>query len=420
MRVRIRMDWQMAAVILLTVCAVLLVILLIRQAHQEKARQLSAQRLEGLGNQIADEILDALDSQRAQNSEDRHAQTQELTAMISAIGQAQQHSMEGTRQSVGQMDMRMEQFRQDVTGQIGAMREQNERQLSQMRQTVDDKLSESLDRRLTESFAQVSERLEQVWRGLGEMQTLAAGVGDLKKVLTNVKTRGTWGEVQLQSLLEQVLSPGQWAANVHIPPSSREMVEFAIRLPGQGEEPVWLPIDSKFPQEDWLRMQEASDRADREAVDRSRRALMARIRAEAKDIAGKYIVPPYSTDFAILFVPVEGLYAELLRDIALVEELQREQRVVIAGPATLAALLNALQMGFRTLAIEQRSGEVWALLNEVKRDFGRFAVALQQTRDRLQKASEDIENAYSSTRMIQKRLAGLEAGADQPAVCDKN
>ena len=414
------MDWQMAAVILLTVCAVLLVILLIRQAHQEKARQLSAQRLEGLGNQIADEILDALDSQRAQNSEDRHAQTQELTAMISAIGQAQQHSMEGTRQSVGQMDMRMEQFRQDVTGQIGAMREQNERQLSQMRQTVDDKLSESLDRRLTESFAQVSERLEQVWRGLGEMQTLAAGVGDLKKVLTNVKTRGTWGEVQLQSLLEQVLSPGQWAANVHIPPSSREMVEFAIRLPGQGEEPVWLPIDSKFPQEDWLRMQEASDRADREAVDRSRRALMARIRAEAKDIAGKYIVPPYSTDFAILFVPVEGLYAELLRDIALVEELQREQRVVIAGPATLAALLNALQMGFRTLAIEQRSGEVWALLNEVKRDFGRFAVALQQTRDRLQKASEDIENAYSSTRMIQKRLAGLEAGADQPAVCDKN
>ena len=241
------------------------------------------------------------------------------------------------------------------------------------------------------------------------MRTLAEGVGDLKKVLTNVKTRGIWGEIQLGNLLAEVLAPDQYGTNVEVVPGSGERVEFAIRLPAKDGGGLWLPVDSKFPQEDWLRLQDADAAADREAA---RKALLTRLRTEAKRISGKYIRPPHSTDFAVMFLPVEGLYAEAVREPGLTEQLQRDQRVVVAGPSTFAALLNALQMGFRTLAIERRSGEIWRLLTEVREDFGRFAETLEKTRQRLQQASESMDSAFSRTRAIQRRLSEVETLGD--------
>ena len=250
-----------------------------------------------------------------------------------------------------------------------------------MRRTVDEKLHATLEQRLGESFKLVSDRLEQVHRGLGEMQTLAAGVGDLKRVLTNVKTRGTWGEVQLSALLEQLLTADQFAANVATRPGSGERVDFAIRLPGKDDGAVvWLPIDAKYPIEDYQRLLDAQERADPVAVEEASRAIETRLKNEAKSIHEKYVSPPHTTDFAMLYLPLEGLYAEALRRPGLAETLQRDFRVSIAGPTTLAALLNSLQMGFRTLAIEQRSAEVWAVLGAVKTEFGKFGEALAHTR----------------------------------------
>ena len=277
-----------------------------------------------------------------------------------------------------------------------------------MRRTVDEKLTQNLDRRLNESFAQVSQRLEQVYRGLGEMQSLAVGVGDLKRVLTNVKTRGIWGEMQLGSLMSAMLAPGQYEENVAVVPGSAERVEFAVRLPGRADEPLYLPIDSKFPQEDYLRLQEASQAADAAAVEEARKGLSAQLRQEAKRISGKYIKPPHTTDFAVMFLPVEGLYAEAVQQPDLMESIQRDYRVVVAGPSTFSALLNALQMGFRTLSIEKRSSEVWRLLGAVKADFGRFGDVLEKTRQRLQQASESIDSAFVRTRSIQKKLGEVE------------
>lgn len=387
--------------LLLILCAANLVlcILLIlapsRRKHDEASR---LDRQAQLINQVADELLDALDAQKAdvarslKESDDRRAQMAQLQ-------QAQ----------LGQLDARMEQLRLSLTGGMTELRQDSDRRLTEIRRTVDEKLTESLDKRLSASFQQVSARLEQVWKGLGEMQTLAVGVGDLKKVLTNVKTRGTWGEIQLGRLLAEILAPGQYESNVGIVPGSQERVEYAIRLPGQDGAPLWLPIDSKFPQEDWLRLQEAAEKGDAARTEACRRALAARLKTEAKRIADKYIVPPYSTDFAVMFLPVEGLYAEAVRDGSLTEEIQREHRVVAAGPSTFAALLNALQMGFRTLAIEQRSGEVWQLLSEVKSDFGRFAETLEKTRQRLQQASESMDTAFTRTRQLQRRLSAVES-----------
>ncbi len=289
-----------------------------------------------------------------------------------------------------------------------ALRQENERQLSEMRHTVDEKLTASLDKRLNDSFAQVSQRLEQVYKGLGEMQSLASGVGDLKKVLTNVKTRGIWGEMQLGSLLREMLAPGQYAENVAVAPGSTERVEYAVLLPAREGQALYLPIDSKFPQEDYLRLVNAADSADKARLEECRKALTAAIRTEAKRIASKYIRPPYTTDFAVMFLPVEGLYAEVMRSMDVAEAIQREQRVVIAGPSTFAALLNALQMGFRTLAIEQRSSEVWQLLGHVKNDFAQFGDTLEKTRQRLQQASDSIDTAFLKTRSIQKRLGEVE------------
>jgi DNA recombination protein RmuC len=285
-----------------------------------------------------------------------------------------------------------------------------------MRATVDEKLHATLEARLGESFKQVAERLEQVHRGLGEMQTLAQGVGDLKRVLGNVKTRGVFGEVQLLGLLEQVFTPEQYGVNVATRPGSNERVEFAIRLPGREAgvngahgAPVWLPIDAKFPREDYERLLDAQERADREAADAASKALELRIRDEARTIRAKYLQPPHTTDFAVLFVPTEGLYAELLRRPGLNEALMKDHHVTLAGPTTLLAMLNSLQMGFRTLAIEQRSSEVWTVLGAVKTEFAKFGDVLAKTKKKLDEASNSIGAAEVRTRAMARQLRTVEA-----------
>jgi DNA recombination protein RmuC len=280
-----------------------------------------------------------------------------------------------------------------------------------MRETVDEKLHATLEQRLGESFKQVSERLEQVHKGLGEMQSLAAGVGDLKKVLTNVKTRGTWGEIQLGNLLEQILTPDQYDTNVVTKSGSNERVEYVIRLPGRGDSAqatVLLPIDAKFPQEDYQRLLDAQEQANPGLVEETGRQLEARIKGEGKTIREKYLDPPGTTDFGIMYLPTEGLYAEVTRRVGLTELLQREYRVTVMGPNTIAAFLNSLQLGFRTLAIEKRSSEVWALLGAVKTEFGRFGEILDRTKKKLEEASSTIDNAATRSRAIERKLKDVQ------------
>lgn len=308
-------------------------------------------------------------------------------------------------------DQRFDQLRQSVELKLSAIQADNATRLEEMRKTVDEKLHSTLEQRLGDSFKLVSDRLELVHKGLGEMQTLASGVGDLKRVLTNVKTRGTWGEVQLEALLEQVLTSEQYAKNVATRPNSSERVEFAIRLPGAKDRldtPVWLPIDAKFPLEDYQRLLDAQELGDTAAVEIAAKSLELRLRDEAKKIREKYVEPPLTTDFAILYLPTEGLYAEALRRPGLAELLQREQRITLAGPTTLAALLNSLQMGFRTLAIEKRSAEVWMVLGAVKTEFGKFGEVLEATRKKLELATKSIESAGVRTRQIERKLKGVE------------
>ena len=308
------------------------------------------------------------------------------------------------------LDERFERLKATVEGRLLAIQADNAGKLEEMRRTVDEKLHATLEQRLGESFKLVSERLEQVHRGLGEMQTLATGVGDLKRVLSNVKTRGTWGEIQLGALLEQLLTAEQFAANVVVRPDSNERVDFAIRLPGREDGAVvWLPMDAKFPIEDYQRLLEAQERGDPAGVEAAARAIELRLKAEAKSIHEKYVAPPYTTDFALLYLPVEGLYAEALRRPGLAETLQREWRVSLSGPTTLAAMLNSLQMGFRTLAIEQRSAEVWAVLGAVKTEFGKFGEALAHTRKKLDEASNSISRAETRTRQLSRKLKNVEA-----------
>lgn len=279
--------------------------------------------------------------------------------------------------------------------------------LEQIRLTVDDeKLQSTLERRLGESFQQVSLRLEQVHRGLGEMQTLAGGVGDLKRILSNVKNRGIWGEMQLGVLLRDLLAPEQFAENVAVKQGSAERVEFALKLPGSKDETVWLPIDAKFPQEDFQRLLEAREQADTAAADIALKQLERRLKSEARDIQNKYLCPPQTTDFAIMYLPIEGLFAEAVNLPGLLDELQRTYRVCVAGPTTLAALLNSLQMGFKTLAIEKRTGEVWRTIAAVKQDFVTFSLLLDKTKKKLQEASGHIDAAARRSRVINKRLDG--------------
>jgi DNA recombination protein RmuC len=318
---------------------------------------------------------------------------------------------------------RMDKLRESVEERLRLIQEDNARKLEQMRITVDEKLHDTLEKRLGESFKLVSERLELVQRGLGEMQTLASGVGDLKKVLTNVKTRGTFGEIQLASLLEQVLAPGQYEANVETRKGSGQRVEFALRLPGRDGTPdgqVWLPLDAKFPQEDYLRLVEAQELGDVMLAGEAGKQLDKAVRLMATDIRDKYLDPPHTTDFGVMFLPTEGLYAEVLRRPGLFEALQRDFKVMIAGPTTLAALLNSLQMGFRTLAIEKRSAEVWNLLGAVRTEFSKFGLVLEKTSKKLQEAGNHIDAAAVRSRSIEKKLKGVQEmpGAEAAALLE--
>lgn len=305
-------------------------------------------------------------------------------------------------------EQKLENMRQTIEKQLTSIQQDNNRRLDEMRQTVDEKLQKTLEDKMTQSFQLVNDRLEQVYKGLGEMQTLAVGVGDLKKVLSNVKARGIVGEIQLGAILEEILSPEQYATNVATVPGSKNVVEFAIKLPGEEDQPVWLPIDSKFPADAYANLQDAYDSGSQEAVTQAVNVLSQRIRSFAKDIHDKYIEPPYTTDFAILFLPFEGLYAEVVNR-GLVETLQRDYRINIAGPSTMAALLNSLQMGFRTLAIQKRSSEVWTVLGAVKTEFDKFHDVLAMTQQRLDQANKELDKLVGTrTRMIQRKLKAVD------------
>jgi DNA recombination protein RmuC len=320
------------------------------------------------------------------------------------------------RQKLDQMLQQLEKIRETMENRLQLLQDENSKKLDEMRATVDEKLQDTLEKRLTESFKQVSERLEQVHKGLGEMQTLATGVGDLKKVLSNVKTRGILGEIQLGNILEQILSPEQYGTNIATKKESRDNVEFAIKLPGKDDsgQVVWLPIDSKFPLEDYHALLEAYETGDAVLVASLGKSLENSIRKFAKDIRDKYIDPPYTTDFGIMFLPVEGLYAEVVRRTYLLEVLQRDYKIVITGPTTLAAILNSLQMGFKTLAIEKRSSEVWKILGAVKTEFDRFGDVLKKAQEKIMKAGEDIDELVGTrTRKIQSKLKQVQ---ELPAV----
>ena len=329
---------------------------------------------------------------------------------LGALRESNEQRLNALREGI---ELRLEALRETLERQLRQLQGDNAAKLEEMRRTVDEKLHATLEQRLGASFKQVSDRLEQVHKGLGEMQALASDVGDLKRVLTNVKTRGTWGEVQLASLLEQLLVPEQYAANVAPVPGSGERVEFAIRLPGRGDEaPVWLPIDAKFPREDYERLVIAQEKADPAAAEAAARQLEQRLRLEAKTIRTKYISPPDTTDFALMFLPTEGLYAEAVRRPGLMDDLQRTWRVVVAGPSTLAAILSSLQMGFRTLAVEKRSSEVWQLLGAVKTEFGKFGDVLAKTKEQIDRASTTLGTAAVRTRAIERKLRDVESLPD--------
>jgi len=377
--------------------------------------------LERLERELREELARSRreDAEEAFRDREERAQSatllgQALTTQVGQFGTAQSERLEAfarelNRFSLG-LDERFERLRISVEGRLTAIQADNASKLEEMRRTVDEKLHATLEQRLGESFKLVSERLEQVHKGLGEMQSLAAGVGDLKRVLSNVKTRGTWGEVQLSALLEQLLTADQFAANVATRPGSSERVDFAIRLPGKDDGAVvWLPIDAKFPVEDYQRLIEAQERGELALVEEASKAIEVRLKAEARSIREKYVAPPHTTDFALLYLPTEGLYAEALRRPGLADTLQREWRVSLAGPTTLAALLNSLQMGFRTLAIEHRSAEVWAVLGAVKTEFGKFGEALAHTRKKLEEASNSISKAETRTRQLSRKLREVEA-----------
>ncbi len=357
----------------------------------------------------------------SQERTDRSVRDEIAKFRAEAHTQARQEREElvGSLKSFGDsVEQKMEAVRVVIDEKLKQIQEDNTRQLDRMRETVDEKLQNTLEKRLGESFRQVSERLEQVHQGLGDMRNLAAGVGDLKKVLTNVKARGTWGEVQLGALLEEILSPEQYAKNVKIQEHSNDIVEFAIKLPGQSDDnacPVWMPVDAKFPIEDYQRLLDAQERADVIAADDAIKQLEASIRKSAKDISQKYIAPPKTTDFGIMFLPFEGLYAEVIRRTSLVQTLQRDYHIVVTGPTTFAAILNSLQMGFRSLAIQRRSGEVWRVLGEVKTAFGRFGDVLDAVHKRLEQAANSVDDARKKSKTIQNKLRAVEELPCSPA-----
>jgi len=434
------------ALVLLAACAALLLVLLMRSrrgnetASREEIRVLfeqAAQTQAGLSRDMREAnaqmrlemaesaraarqelaqsfaaFQESLTRQSAETTRTQNAQldafAQQLAQLRGALSETLVHQLQGMGDSNAQ---RIAEVRETLEKQLAQLQASNTAKLDEMRHTVDEKLQSTLQTRLGESFKQVADRLELVHRGLGEMHTLAQGVGDLKHLLSNVKTRGMFGEAQLGALLEQVFAPEQYAAQVATKPGSREVVDFAIRLPGRGgaDEPVWLPIDAKFPTEDYERLLDAQQRADTVGADAAARALEGRIRLEAKSIADKYVAPPHTTDFAILFLPTEGLYAETLRRSGLVEALQREHRITLAGPTTLLAMLNALQMGFRTLALEHRSSEVWQVLGAVKTEFAKFGEVLDKVKRQTQTMLNTLDETGRRTRVLDRKLRAVES-----------
>lgn len=409
--------------------------LLERLEHLERAQQLaqmavakSEGALTGLGQQVqglvhslgqnqttaADSLRQLVDAHmQRQLQEARHSRQelqQHFTQLQQALGQQLHRLNQDSHQSA-------EQLRGTLNERLATIQADNAAKLEEMRRTVDEKLHATLEQRLGESFKLVSDRLEQVHKGLGEMQSLASSVGDLKRVMTNVKTRGTWGEVQLGAIIDNVLTPDQYAKNVKTVPDSNELVEFAIRLPGRdGAQPVWLPIDAKYPVEHYQRLQNAMDEADKAGMAAAGQALESSIRGEARKIAAKYVAPPHTTDFAIMYLPTEGLFAEVMRRPGLVEAVQNECRVVITGPANLAAMLNSLQMGFKTLAIEQRSSEVWGVLGQVKTEFAKFGEVVEATRKSIDAAAKKFEQVDVRTRAIQRKLRDVQELPDAAAL----
>ncbi|MDH3654773.1 MAG: DNA recombination protein RmuC [Myxococcales bacterium] len=412
-----------AVMILLVINLIVTLVLLKRRAGDSAAIALAeAEDRAETARLLREELRASREESSAAASELRRevsgthqASTEALVKTISQIGESQTTKFQAFTVQLKTLTESnqggLKHLQETVDGRLQELRSSNERKLDQMREVVDEKLQSTLEKRLGESFKLVGDRLEAVQKGLGEMRSLASGVGDLKKVLTNVKTRGTWGEVQLGALLDQILTPEQFDRNVKTRPDSRDIVEFAIRLPGPSEDPsqcVWLPIDSKFPQEDYLRLVEASENGDAAAVLQAQNALVRSVQDSAKDVGTKYLNPPQTTDFAILFLPTEGLYSEVLRHPGLVERLQREHRIVVAGPTTLAAVLNSLRIGFRTLAIEQRSSEVWKVLGAVKHEFGKFGDVLDKVKRQLETAGRTIDETGRRTRAMEKKLRNVE------------
>ncbi len=389
--------------------------------EQSRTREESLNQSRLLREEIGSNIKGINDTLVRTMTEISHLQKDQLdsfSGQLDQFSQAQGNRLVDVVHQIGEMtaanERRQEQLRALVESKLDELRIDNGTKLEQMRQTVDEKLQGTLEKRLGESFVLVSQQLENVYKSVGEMQSLATSVGDLKKVLSNVKSRGTWGEIQLGNLLEQVMTPDQLLANAEIKPGSGQRVEFAIKLPGRGDRDVGvlLPIDAKFPQEDYDRLVDASEQGDKEAVEIASRAIEGRIRASAREISEKYIHPPFSTDFGILFLPTEGLFAEVIRRPGLAETIQRESRVVLTGPTTLMALLNSLQMGFRTLAIEKRSSEVWQVLAAVKTEFGKYGEILSKVQEKLQQASNTLDKVNVRRRAIENRLRGVESLPD--------
>jgi DNA recombination protein RmuC len=402
--------WIILFVVVVT--AVLVVVLLIRAAKVSQGfgrevrheLRLSREEARSAGRELREEVAGGLKS------------TNEVLARtLEGLGKLQQTQLEGMTKQLTELinsnQAALDRVRLTFDARVKELQESNEKKLDEMRKTVDEKLHDTLEKRLGESFKMVSERLEAVHQGLGEMQHLATGVGDLKRVLVNVKARGTWAEVQLGAILEQILTQEQFERNVRVKPDSAESVEYAVRLPGPKDDSgacVWLPIDSKFPQEDYLRLQEAAEKADPLAVQAAADALARTVRAAAKDIHDKYLSPPGTTDFAIMFLATEGLYAEILRQPAVVEDLQRRYRVVVAGPTTLAAILSSLRMGFQTLAIEQRAAEVWRVLAAIKTEFGKFGDILDKVKRHIDLAGQTIDKTGVRSRAIERKLRSVE------------
>jgi len=407
---------SLAAIVLLAVVIVLLLFLLKRRSAPAEPDFSALQRqLETVERGLRDESARQTGALRQELNSALKGFNDSVLQQMTGLGGLQRQHLDGFSAQINRLtesnEKKLDDLRTVVETKLAQIQTDNAGKLEEMRRTVDEKLEGTLERRLGESFQIVSDRLEQVHKGLGEMQTLASGVGDLKKVLTNIKVRGTWGEMQLGNLLEQILTPDQYAQNVAIKPDTAERVEFAIRLPGRDEvggEVVWLPIDAKFPKEDYERLVDASERGDLSAVEEAGRQLETRIKQEAKDIRDKYLDPPHTTDFGILYLSTEGLYAEVLRRPGLVATLQHDYRVNVTGPTTLAALLNSLQMGFRTLAIQKRSSEVWRLLGAVKTEFGKFGDVIEKVQKKIQEASDQIEKTRTRSRAIERKLRSVE------------